>query len=241
MALISPIQFDKAWTATAEHAIGQRVSDGQGRIFRYAKAGSGAVDRGKLCVAPTVVANHINLSWQTAPAVGARTVYVTLGATLATQDQYKDGWLVVQDGTGEGRAYSISGNLAAASAGTITVFLREAIDTAGALAELNVDLIANPWNGIVISVTDQADQPTGVPLRAVTASYYGFLQTGGPCAVWFDENTVNGMLVTTGTGTAGQVELQDAGGEPIVGQVMGNAGVDTEYQVVELLIDRPQI
>lgn len=224
---------------TELYEVGARYSDAYGRVFRYAKAGGTALARGKLCVAPTVVANHINLSWATVPAVGDTTVTITLGATAATEDQYKGGSLVVQDGTGQGRAYRIAHNKAADSAGTITVMLAEPIDTAGAASETGCDLIANPWRGAVISVADQADMPIGVPVTAIAAGEYGFIQTGGPCSVLFDEAVTNGSVVTIGSSTVGAVEAQDGAGEPIVGIVSGTAGVDTEYQQIELLIDRP--
>jgi len=221
------------------YRVGQRYSDSQGRVFRYAKAGAVNLSRGKLCVAPTVVANHINLSWATAPAIGDRVVSITLGATAATVDQYKGGMLVVQDGTGEGRAYPIEGHAAADSSGTITLTLAETIDTAGVASETGCDLIANPGRGAVISVTDQADQAVGVPVVAIAAGEFGFIQTGGPASVLMDEAITNGLALTIGTGVAGAVEALDAAGEQQVGVMAGTAGVDTEYQLVELTIDRP--
>lgn len=236
---LAPSRFDKT-SSTKEFALGQSFTDGDGRVFVYAKAGSSNLSRGKLCVAPTVVANHINLSFATAPTAGDTSVVVTLGATAATADQYKDGVLVVNDGTGEGRAYPIEGHAAAASAGSLRVYLKEAIDTTGATAEANVDLLANDYNGAVISVTDQADRPVGVPVVAITADQYGWLQAGGNCSVLFDEAVVNGLMVTIGTGVAGAVEAQDGAGEPLVGYVNGTAGVDTEYQNVYLTLMSPQ-
>jgi len=159
-----------------------------------------------------------------------------LGATALTADQYKDGWLVVQDGTGEGRLYPVEGNLAADSAGTGIIYLKEAIDTTGVLAEANVDLVANKFAGTVISAADQADCPTGVPLVAVTTLYYYWSQTGGPCAVWADETlTPVGGTVTIGTSVPGSVEELDLVAEPLVGEVM-LAGVDTEYPIINLQI-----
>lgn len=235
---LAPREFSKTSTVE-EYTVGQRYSDSYGRVFRYAKAGASNLARGKLCVAPTVVANHINLSWATAPSAGDTEVSITLGATAATADQYKGGMLVVQDGTGEGRAYPIVGHAAADSAGTITLTLAEPIDTAGAASETGCDLIANPWRGAVISVADQADQAIGVPVVAITAAQYGFIQTGGPCSVLFDEAVTNGLAVTIGSSTVGAVEAADGAGEQVVGVVAGTAGVDTEYQLVELMIDRP--
>jgi hypothetical protein len=239
MAEISNSLYFETGSADVVGEYGAKMSLADGRTFRWGKAGAVALAPGKLCVAPTVVANHINLSWATAPAVGDTTVSVTLGATAATLNQYKDGFLVVQDGTGEGRAYGIEGHAAADSAGTIRLNLKEAIRAAGAASEANVDLIANPYNGAVISVTDQADQPVGVPVTTIAAGEFGWFQTGGPCAVLMDEAVTNGLTVTIGTGVAGAVEALDAAGETAVGIVAGTAGVDTEYQLINLILDYP--
>lgn len=233
---INPFTTETAKSAT----LGQIYTDGSGRTFRYAKAGGSILARGKLVVAAGEAANHKNMSFQAAPAVGDRDVKVTLGATALTADQYKDGWFVVQDGTGEGRAYGVEGHAAADSAATATIRLKEAIDTAGATGELNCDLILNIYDGLVISVTDQQDTPIGVPVVAVAASSYFWVQTGGPVSVLQDEVIAVGQAVTIGSSVAGAVELQDAAGEPQIGVVPMHATVDTEYSLVNLTLDTPE-
>lgn len=232
---LAAIRTDKI-SAVKEHALGDVYKDASGRTFVYAKAGATALSRGKLTVAADPVANHQDMSFAVAPAVGDTKIQVTLGATAATADQYRDGWMVVNDGTGEGRAYPVEGNAAADSAATCIVYLKEGIDTAGALSEANVNLIPGKWNGTVISAADQADMPTGVPNVAVTAAYYYWSQVGGPCAVLADETlSPVGGVVTIGSSTAGAVEELDAVAEPVVGEVM-IAGVDGEYPVINLQI-----
>lgn len=210
--------------------------DSTGRSWRFSLAGASTLGRGKLAVAATVNAQRINLSFATAPAAGDKKVSVTIGTGNAAKNDYQDGWLVNQDGTGEGRAYPIEGHDAITASTAGFIYLKEAIDTAGATAEANVDLIKNFYDGLVISVTDQADLVAGVPNVAITNAQYGFVQTYGPCAVWMDEAVTNGFTLTIGTGTAGQVEMLDAAGEPSLGVIGGTAGVDTEYQLVDLTI-----
>lgn len=238
MATITSSNFDQTST-TKQAPFGKFLETSDGRVFRYAKAGSTALDKGKLTVASTVVANHINLSFASAPAAGAKDVTVTLGATAATADQYADGYLVIQDGTGQGRAYPIEGHAAADASTSLKVYLKEEIAVAGATGETNVDLIASSYSGVVVSAIDQADRPAGVPVVDIPADNYGWIQTGGPCSVLMDEAVVNGKAVTIGSGTAGAVEALDGAGEPEVGILSGTAGVDGEYQLVDLTIDRP--
>lgn len=210
--------------------------DSTGRSWRYSLAGGTTIARGKLMVQATVDAQRIDLSFAVAPAVGAKEASVTIGTGAATADFFQDGWLVVQDGTGEGRAYAIEGHdaIGASSAGVFK--LKEAIDTAGAVSQVNVDLHRNIYAGVVISVSDQADLPVGIPTVAITNAEYGWVQTWGPAAVLMDEAIVAGGALTIGSSVAGAVELLDAAGEPLVGTMAGVAGIDTEYQMIDLCL-----
>lgn len=234
---IAPLPIDKT-TTIYPGQLGQKFEDNFGRTFRLVKAGASNLARGKLTVAPTVDAQHVNMSFQTAPAAGDRSVKVTLGSNAATLNQYQDGWLVVSDDTGQGRAYQVEGHPAADASATLEVTLKEKIDTAGAVSEANVDLIANPHNGVVISATDQNDQPTGVPIVAIAASAYGWVQTGGPCSVLQDATTPPaGDQITISAATPGAVGVADADTEPIVGVQMATAGVSGSYQMANLTLD----
>jgi hypothetical protein len=230
-------EYDAASTSTQPDRIGAGQYDALGgRIFHLAEIGGTGIDRGKLIVGATH-ANLVNLSFQTAPTAGDRDIKVTLSSQALSLDDLKDGWLVVQDGTGEGRAYPIEGHAAASASATATITLKETIDTTGALSEANVDLQKNLYKDVVISVTDQADVPVGVSLVAATANQYNWVQTWGAAAVWQDEANAVGTQVTIGTGVAGQVEAQDAAGEQVVGFQGAQAGVATEYQLVYLRLD----
>ena len=222
-------------SVTAELPVGSKGVTKDGRIFRYAKAGSADLAPGKLAVAATVVANHQNMAVASAAAIGAKQVTVTLGATLATANQYAGGTLTINDAAGEGISYLISGHPAAASAASLVVSLAEPVKVALTTSS-EASLDKNPWDSAVISVTDQADMPVGVSNVTLTTAYYGWIQTGGVCSVLADEAITAGLAVTTGTGVAGAVEAVDAAGEPQVGVALV-AGVDTEYRAVYLSID----
>lgn len=233
---LSPFQYNKAQAEDPGTPLGLKYCDPYGRTFRLAKAAGTALARGKISVNATQDAEHDNLSFATAPVLGATEVSVTIGTSAITKNEYKDGWLVVQDGAGEGRAYPIEGHEAIGSAGTGTFVLAEPIDTLGVISQTNVDLVKNIYQELVISATDQADLPVGVPVVAVAADYFFMAQTSGPCAVLMDEAIASGLTVTIGTGVAGAVEALDAAGEPIVGTQI-TTGVDTEYQLINLKLE----
>lgn len=243
MGKLGVIKPEQQGTTAQLLSIGERYEDAFNRTFFYAKCTT-AIGRGKLAAGAAIVANHNNLSFQTAPAVGDRSVKVTLGGTAATAEQYKDGWLDVNDGTGEGRAYKIEGHGAQTSTtGTLVVYLAEAIDTAGALAESNVDLIYNRYDELLVqNSTTQTYVGAGVPIMVggLGASEHGYIQTWGPCAVWADEaNDQIGSVITYGatTGT-GQYEVIDASTEPHLGRTGPSTVAADEYPLVYLEIDR---
>jgi len=230
-------------TTAGQVSLGTRYEDAFGRVFHYAFCAT-AIGRGKLGAGAAAIANHNNLSFQTAPAVNDKSVKVTLGGTAATAEQYKDGWLVVNDGTGEGRAYPIEGhNAQSSTSGTLEVFLKEAVDTAGAVSEANADLVYNRYDKLLVqSSTTQTYVPAGVPIMVggLGTSEYGYIQTWGPCSVWADEaNDQIGSKITFGAGTGtGQYEVVDAVTEPMFGVTGPTTVVATEYPLVYLEIDR---
>lgn len=243
MSKFSAINPGAAATSTANVSIGTRHEDAFGRVFYYAYCAT-AIGRGKVGIAAATIANHNNLSWAVAPAIGDKTVKVTLGGTALTADQYKDGWLTVNDGTGEGRTFRIEGNDAQTSTtGTGVIYLAEAMDMAGALSETNVDLEYNLFDNVRVHPdTTQTYVPAGVPIMSggLGSSKYGYIQTWGDCAVWRDEADAGlGDPFTFGAGTGtGQIENTDAATELTFGRFGPAAGVDTEYQRVFLQIMR---
>jgi hypothetical protein len=224
-------------SAYRKHPLGTLAFTRDGRKFRYAKAGAADIVCGNALVAGDPVTNHQNCAVAVAAAIGDKKVRVTLGATAATADQYKDGYLVTRDGTGEGYIYQIDGNQAADASGTIWVYLRDAIEVALATTS-EVSLEYNMYDLVVISATDQADCPAGIAHCAVDTSEapYFWVQTGGHSPIWNDEATAAGDMLTTGTGTTGQLEMHDAVGEPIWGHTI-NTGVDGETTLAWLMID----
>lgn len=205
-----------------------------GRTFVYAKDSGTGLAQGKLNIQPTAVPNHQNVVAQAIAPVGVKEVAVTLGATLTSRNQYEDGYLFITDADGEGTGYKIRSNPAAALSTTLTLTLYDAIHEALAVTS-ECCLIPNPYNGVLLSIADQLDTPAGVALNAITANYYFWIQTGGPCAVLADETIAQGLEVTIGSSTVGAVEGLDGAGEPLVGIAI-IAGVNEEYRPIFLKI-----
>lgn len=206
-----------------------------GRGYRYALAGGSTLARGKLAVAATANADATNKTIARTVAAGATQIVFDAGGTIVA-NVYQDGFLTINDATGEGVAYLVANHTGVTGAGEIVVNLAEPIKVGLTIDVSEGTLCASPWSGAVISVTDQLDMPVGVPNVSITNAYYGWLQTAGPCPVLADETLAVGEMLTIGTGVAGAVEELDAVGEALVGTAL-EAGVDTEYHLVSLQID----
>lgn len=222
-------------SSTKQHTLGTKYEDEFGRIYRYIRAGGTELAPGKLVVNADSDTDGTNKTVARTYTAGATSIIVDAGGAVAA-DAFADGTLTVNDATGEGVSVRVTGNTATSGAAEMTVSLAEPIPVALTIDVSEVTLQKSPWDAVVISATDQADMPVGVPNVTVTADYYGWVQTRGSCAVLWDEAVAKGLALTIGTGVAGAVEAADAAGEPVIG-VAQMAGVDTEYQPAFLAID----
>jgi hypothetical protein len=228
--------FDQS--SVKEHALGQRAVTQDGRIFRYGLAGSGGVAAGYLGVMPDLDGTEITAAVTAAAAAGATSITFTHPATTAAANKYADGYCGVSYGTGIGQTFTIASHAAFTSGGTNSVvYLNDpivvALDTTS-----RIDLVANPYSGVISVTTDAAiSVPCGVPLKAITAAYYGWFQTRGIAAVAADN--------TIGAGYEFQGDVDDSGMIDVTGtdaQVwkLGHAilpGADTYAHMVYLTID----
>lgn len=169
-------------TTSKQGSYGDSGFTKDGRWYRYVQY-AGTVTAGNLVIAPALVTAHQNISVQTAAAAGATTVYVTLGAAAATQDQYAEGYLTIGvAGSGVPVTRKIKGNTAGNSSAVIQVFLDGTEPLLNALTTSNVvSLSPSIYNGVTASTT--AGVPVGVAVASAVANNWGWVQTQGPVAV----------------------------------------------------------
>lgn len=217
-------------TTQKMEALGTVGATSDGRRFRYCQAG-GALTAGNLAIAPSLVANHQNISVQTAAKAGDTVVYVTLGATAATQDQYAEGLLVVGvDNSGVPITRKIKGNTAGGSSAVIQVFLDTKEPLLNALTTSNVvSLSPSLFNGVTASST--AGAPVGVASSNIASASYGWLQVFGPVGVVNDAAgalTALGKIKQSGT-VAGAVVNSTAATDIQVGYVVQGASASKAF------------
>ncbi len=223
-------------SSTKKERIGSKRELIDGRIFRYAKAGAGALSAGKMGVAAVVAADVTN---ETAVAAAVGTKVLALAITSATyaEDYFKDGFMQINDAAGEGYSYPIEASTAVAADTAIFITLEEGIKVALTTSS-EFTLVHSPWMATVESTTEES-VPIGSPVVAVTAAYYYWAQTAGPGINLVAGTPAVGTMLTLSS-TAGALAAINATldiDQPILATAMGTVGVAGEYKPVMLKID----
>ena len=236
-----PWGAEKATTTTKrEHPLGAVGMTPDGRCFRWAFAGE-AIGAGQLVMQKGAVANHdMDLATAAAAAVGATTITVTLGATAATEDQYEDGAIYINDGAGEGHLYAIRSHPAADASASLVVTLHETVREALTTGTSLSGIIENDYKDVEIYDADDIDGPAlGVAPAEVANDEYFWLQTSGRAAVLIQGTVVNGDAVEASQTTDGAVCLHDVSAntdQAPLGTCAGIIAVTTDYGYVNLQI-----
>jgi hypothetical protein len=174
-----------------------------GRVFRYCRAGAVDLVAGNVVQSPTVQPLHLALTPLTA-AVGATVVSATLGAAAATAGQYAEGILGIDGGYG----HCIAGHAAVLSGGVITLQLRADDPLQVALpGTFKVNLMANPYNGVIQMPTVAAGLAVGVAGYIIPAGQCGWVQVMGLSSVLVNGTPGLNAAVTNGATAAGSVDV----------------------------------
>jgi hypothetical protein len=218
--------------------LGTLMTFADGRAYRFVYNGGTAGAAGKVVQPAALTSNHVDCAVAVAGAAGDTTLKVTLGATAISEDEYRDGYAVVEDGTGEGHVYAIGKHAAVASAGTFTIPIDGTLTEAVATSDSKVSLFRSPYRGVVIQPSPPTLPALGVWQTDLAASTYGWIQVKGVCAVLQDGAVTAGKSVMPSDSVDGAVEaFVLTEGTPNteiyrpVGVVLRNAA-DTEHATV---------
>ena len=235
--------WEKTLTSKQRLKLGTRMALGDGRVYYYAEVGGTAIAAGRLVQPVAATAAHdMDLAWSAGAAAGGTTI--TTGTSLTvTEDQYKEGWLYTNDGTGEGQIYPIKSNTAVSSAAGCVFTIDEEDGFVIALTATSslFGVMPNLYKDIIVQPTTITQGAVGVSPTTMTADYYGWIQTWGPCALLTTGATwVIGDQLTSGeTGAAGaSILLDSSSGQDnlSIGWAMGPQPVDTDFGFMYLTI-----
>tara|TARA_Y100000310_G_C20417519_1_gene685058 strand:+ start:23 stop:796 length:774 start_codon:yes stop_codon:yes gene_type:complete len=243
---------EKKETASAEHALGTKMVLPDGRTFYYGQCASGAA----ISTAGMIVdgqaaegAHDLDVPPTAAQSVGDNAISLEVPTTDLTKDQYKDGYLVFNDGPGEGEIYRIVSHPAHDASDDPTVIITiedEGIQTAITTAT-EAQLVYPPYSGLKLIDGDgtQTTGPLGITAIPMTASYYGWIQTSGLASVAMgatDAVLGNGMQVSEGSGEDGRATLFDLSGDTdlvSIGTAIGVLSTTDEDKQLCMLHIRP--
>jgi hypothetical protein len=243
---------EKTETSGKKHKLGTRASTPDGRVFYYARCGSGAAisTAGMIVDASTTFteANHdMDLTLILAHSAGDTTISLEVPTTDLTEDRYADGYLMFNDGPGEGEVYRIKSHPAhdASDDNTVIITLDEPDGIRTALTTATeAQLVENPYLGVKI-IDGNGTMETGalgVTVIPMTASYYGWLQTAGigSVAIGAAVGIVgDGLQVSQASGEDGRAELFDLSGDDDwlpIGTAIVIPSIDTDKQACLLTI-----
>ena len=234
---------EKRQTTAQEHPYGQVGMNNDGRGYVYVFM-DGAVTAGKLLQTPVTAVEHDMDLVTAAAAVGAITISVTLGALLAAADLYKDGYLYVNDGPGEGQLFKIDTHVAVASSGTFAVPIRDEGGVRTALTATSLcGLFKNPYKDVIVAPTTFTGSIVGATTRDMSDNNFGWAQRKGMAALLAKGTIVRGGMVQRGNATttdiAGAVEQADYAStveDQIVGVASNIIAVDTDYTFVHMTL-----
>jgi hypothetical protein len=187
--------------------LGTQLIFQDGRKYRFAEKSGAAAVAGFVQQAAANVANHIGQTMNTVNAVNAREFEFLVGATAVTANDYDEGYLSIDDGTGEGYIYRIATHDASAGSENITLNLEagESVQVATAAAGTIASILKNPYKDVVVYPTTATQVHVGVAVKPIAANGFGWLQTRGPASIMTNGTVILGDAVYVAATTAGTV------------------------------------
>ena len=217
-------------SSTQMHALGEKLVTGDGREFRYCKAGATALVPGTLQQASAEVTASQNLT-AVAAAIGDTAIASTSTITAAA-NAFAGGYVVVTVTPGQGYAYKIKSHPAYTAAAP-TFQLEDSVQVALTTSS-RLDLVASPYSAVVINPTTATSLPIGAAIYPVAAAEFGWLQVKGPAPLLADGTVVVGTSLVASNGTAGAAEAA-TGVQALIGTAVTGIAT-TEYGMVNLAL-----
>lgn len=224
-----------------QHGLGEMGVDKFGRKFKYVQAGGSALVTGNLLQEAAEDVQFRSMAVYAAAAIGATSVQVTLGSTATTANMFEGGDLVVESSTGIGQAFKIDRHTVTAGAAVATFYLDRPLKIALTTSS-QVSVRKSSFDGVIAYPTTPTGAPVGIALYAMTAAYYGWVQSGGDAAVLFDNQTdaaADESALMPSRAVAGSVGVvTEALAAPIhIGWMREQIGVDSTMCFAHIIID----
>jgi hypothetical protein len=228
-------------SATQAAPLGSELLIGMNRKFRYAKNGSGALAVGTVLQAAPPNDSHANMTCA-AQAVGKGSVTVTLAyGDPIERDQYKQGYLYINDQAGEGHLYDVEDHTHGGGEDvTKKITIRDHIVVAITTSS-QATLVRNPYAGLNKPMGNPHEMVMGVAPVAVGVNEYFWCQVNGPCVVLQAGNLFSGRGVMASSWKPGAVEtlkqvvpIRHDGGQELRGDNVSTEALQFQQKGVEM-------
>ena len=228
--------WEKQETSDQRHELGTRMVFRDGREYRYTHNGGVAIGEGLIAVSEALVTNHGSdgdLAVATT-AAGSRTIDVTVEATAAAKNLYKEGYLWFNlESTSVHDFYKIKEHDAFGSGGSATVTIEDedGLHQAVTNGTDKVGLMKNPYDNVIVATAAVAERPVGITVNNFTVDYYGWLQTRGLSVIKIDAGSTValGTPLSVSAAHAGQAAAVGADTTGGIARVVSLQAVDNEY------------
>lgn len=229
--------------ASKNFPLGQIMELEDGRLFRHALCGGTSLVTGDLIQSKVHVVGDCDLVVQANGSVGDTTISVTATQTTAA-NFYTDGWLVVSLAGSSAAAlnqiYRVKSHpIFAAGTKVITLGDNESLRVAITTSD-EVSLIPNAYDAVIQAVITTLTAPiAGVCQSALTATYYGWLQTRGVCGIKSDTSLILGQPADAILAAAGRCGVR-ADTPPLdqdLGIVLSISTTGGDISLINLTID----
>ena len=260
----------KSIYSTARWALGTRGQTADGRVFRFALNGGTALAIGKPVTGPALYVLDKDTEYNTpvndTEDIGTTWKSFTVETESATGEiaanEYAQGFARVAVSTASnaaGQIFVIKSNDASATSSTdslgstMTITISDDDQIAAALdTGAIITLHHNPYYGVVVSAggaSGTARAIVGIPACTVTASYYFWVQTWGPCTALQDGVVIEGYKGVVSSGSDAGLQTVSKGNatnstdaqwvtaaRPGIGYWLGSPGTDNGYGLFFLTV-----
>tara|TARA_Y100000310_G_C20467728_1_gene708478 strand:+ start:44 stop:778 length:735 start_codon:yes stop_codon:yes gene_type:complete len=219
--------------ATQSVDLGTRVEMDDGSVFRYVGCDGTGIGVGLLVqyggTVLDIEASSYVVSVATYNGTDAQKSIIELGTGTLTANAYAGGFIVIDSSTGAGQRRKIKSNT------TTQIVLYDALNTAVS-ATSHAHLIPNPYNDVKLSTASGASIGLilGVTVGALTADYYGWIQTRGWAAVKDTATPAIGIPLIQGTTAGNTLELAETTFGQQVGVPPYTFGTNADFGLVYL-------
>lgn len=216
--------------------LGTKMVFPDGREYVYCQAGGTTLEPGKTMQQAVVATDHDHELAPAAADIDATSITLQLVTTAVTANMYDEGYLFANDVDGEGYLYKIVSHAVAGSTDTCAFVIQGGLRVAYTTST-RVGLRKHPCDGVIRAPITESGCLVGVTVRAITDSWYGWLQKKGPCVVLGNGDLKVGCLVARGTTTEGSVDtLCGDGTSTNIGECMADSDESGDYSLINLNI-----